>query len=351
MKVKSAGSSSDVVLVTENSASTTAWKRASTSFDVTGGDPNSTTLPITLLFDSSDARDSYGAYIDNVILLPVDLGCPTVYMFCGHSDDVITLCKVDSAMSCVWKLKTASPAIGTFDYPDKLACSFTATAPGKNTIQLEIGNEVVWEKPIEVLPVQPRSAWGAESPVIAMLEGMPSVNAITVHHSSASSYGIAEIKRIQDEHMGKGIYALTHEAWADIGYQFVLDPRTTTDDTIVDFYEARQLEGAGLAGGPFTKGSAVKLKNTAAGISVCVLGNYDLDGLLTVADIFTEDKKKNLEKVLTALCRRYKVDSSKITYHQDLAQQQPRSEDTICPGTRIIVQMRQLIEEAKKNLK
>jgi pimeloyl-ACP methyl ester carboxylesterase len=73
VKVKSAGSSSDVLLVTKNSASTTTWKRASVSFEITGGNPNSTTLPITLLFDSSDARDSYGAYIDNILLLPVGI--------------------------------------------------------------------------------------------------------------------------------------------------------------------------------------------------------------------------------------------------------------------------------------
>jgi hypothetical protein len=73
VKVKSAGSSNDVLLVTKNAASTTTWKRASVSFEITGGNPNSTTLPITLLFDSSDARDSYGAFIDNIMLVPVEM--------------------------------------------------------------------------------------------------------------------------------------------------------------------------------------------------------------------------------------------------------------------------------------
>jgi len=70
VKVKSTGSSTDVTLVTKNSASSTEWKRASATFDVSGGNPNTTQLPITVQFDSTDARDSYGAYIDNVILLP-----------------------------------------------------------------------------------------------------------------------------------------------------------------------------------------------------------------------------------------------------------------------------------------
>ena len=71
-KLKVDESSTEIVLVTKNSASVTAWQRASTTFEITGGNPNSTTLPITLRFDSSDARDSYGAHIDNIILVPLE---------------------------------------------------------------------------------------------------------------------------------------------------------------------------------------------------------------------------------------------------------------------------------------
>jgi hypothetical protein len=46
-KLKVDGSSTEIVLVTKNSASVTAWQRASTTFEITGGNPNSTTLPIT----------------------------------------------------------------------------------------------------------------------------------------------------------------------------------------------------------------------------------------------------------------------------------------------------------------
>jgi hypothetical protein len=63
----------EYLLATENAASTIAWKRASTTFEVTGGNPNLATLPITLIFDIADAADSYGAYIDNVLLLPVEI--------------------------------------------------------------------------------------------------------------------------------------------------------------------------------------------------------------------------------------------------------------------------------------
>jgi Bacterial TSP3 repeat len=99
VKVKSAGSSSDVVLVTKNSASTSTWNRASTTFAVTGGDPNSNTLPITLLFDSSDARDSYGAYIDNVFLLPLDIQVKRPQNLSG---DWAKSGKVIDNLLCVW---------------------------------------------------------------------------------------------------------------------------------------------------------------------------------------------------------------------------------------------------------
>jgi hypothetical protein len=73
VKVKSQGSTSAVTLVTKNGASTTEWKRAIATFDITGGNPNVTNLPVTLMFDSTDESDGRGAYIDNVILLPFDI--------------------------------------------------------------------------------------------------------------------------------------------------------------------------------------------------------------------------------------------------------------------------------------
>ena len=70
VKVKSEGGS-DLTLVAKNGAAV-AWKRATASFDISGGNPNLTQIPVTLKFDIADAPDSYGAFIDNVILLPVE---------------------------------------------------------------------------------------------------------------------------------------------------------------------------------------------------------------------------------------------------------------------------------------
>ena len=61
------------LLASTTTASTNTWQRASVSFAVAGGDPAQAQLPITLLFDIADAADSFGAYIDNVILLPIEM--------------------------------------------------------------------------------------------------------------------------------------------------------------------------------------------------------------------------------------------------------------------------------------
>ena len=61
------------LLASTTTASTNTWQRASVSFAVAGGDPAAAQLPITLLFDIADAADSFGAYIDNVILLPLEV--------------------------------------------------------------------------------------------------------------------------------------------------------------------------------------------------------------------------------------------------------------------------------------
>jgi hypothetical protein len=72
----SSGSASDVVLATKNTTSFTEWKRAFTSFEITGGNPNLTLLPVTLHFDTADSpasyANSYGAYIAKVMLGPVE---------------------------------------------------------------------------------------------------------------------------------------------------------------------------------------------------------------------------------------------------------------------------------------
>lgn len=73
VKVKPEGGS-EVTLVTENNAKL-KWERATVGFDVSGGDPDRKEIKVTLKFDIgvADPADSFGAFIDNVILLPGEM--------------------------------------------------------------------------------------------------------------------------------------------------------------------------------------------------------------------------------------------------------------------------------------
>jgi hypothetical protein len=54
-----------------------SWKRALVTFSVSGGNPSLTALPIDIKFDIEQAgADSYGVFIDNVILIPVEFITP-----------------------------------------------------------------------------------------------------------------------------------------------------------------------------------------------------------------------------------------------------------------------------------
>ena len=290
-----------------------------------------------------------------LLLVPVAVSCPELYMFSAHSGDKVDLCKV-SAITCEWKLKTAVPAIGAFDHPTDSACSFSATAPGKNTIQLVVGGKVAWEKPTEVLDLKSRAAWGAEPVDMSGMSGvmrdppgtgtpLTSILGLTYHHAGNTGDGIAEIQHIQQEHKAEGIpYSFPikfggHENWGDIGYHFVM----AKDGTV---YEARQLEAApGSPGGPYTLGADVYGKNTAAGIGICMLGNYNTEA-------FTAAHQKDLEKAITAICRRYKLTSNRITYHKALRNSPPvvSDKDTDCPGTNVILKANEMRDHIFQNL-
>lgn len=94
VKVKSEGGT-DVTLITKSNASTT-WKRAITSFDVSGGNPNDAQIPVTLKFDSTDAADSYGVFIDSVMLTSVEIE-PDANM-AGIIGDMVKSAKADSTI-------------------------------------------------------------------------------------------------------------------------------------------------------------------------------------------------------------------------------------------------------------
>ncbi len=318
---------------------------------IAAGQTLSPSIDLTPAFTTNPTGNTAHSEQVTLRLLPVEVNCPELYMFSGHSGDKVELSKV-SGIVCEWKLKTAVPAIGTFNHPADSACSFTATAPGKNAIQLLVGGNVAWEKPIEVQDLKARTAWGAEAVDMSGMSGvmrnppttgppLTQILGVTYHHSANAGDGVAEILRIQREHKAEGFpYNLPvilggHENWGDIGYHFVM----TKDGTV---YVGRELEAApGTFGGPYTLGADVKNNNTAAGIGICMLGNYDTEA-------FSQTHQKNLEKVLTAICRRYKLTTSTLSYHAARSVTQPT---THCPGANVIPKSQEIADHVRQYFK
>jgi hypothetical protein len=272
-------------------------------------------------------------------LVPVEVNCPELYMFSGHTGDKVELCKASG--TCEWKLKSASPAIGTFDHPTDLACSFTATTKGKNTIQLVMGGNVVWEKPTEVIEIVTRAGWGAVAPK-AHTQTMPDFQHATLHHTSNTNTGAAEMLRIQQLHMSLFPYVMPFgpfkgKNFDDIGYHFIMDKAGVV-------YEGRQLEAApGTPGGPYTKGEHVGSNNTVAGIGFCTMGDYEgTEG----NEPWPATRQKDLEKAVSALCRHYKIPASKLSYHNALA----LPPGSLCPGSNYIPTIPDIIKHVTENL-
>jgi len=271
-------------------------------------------------------------------LLPVEVNCPELYMFGGHKNDVVELCKV-SGITCQWKLKDLSPVIGTFDHPTDSACSFTATAPGKNIIQLLIGGNVVWEKPTEILQIKSRADWGAVA-AKTHTQTMPTIQNITLHHTSNTGTGWDEMQRIQKLHMSLFPYNLFGgKDFDDIGYHLIMDKNG-------DVFEGRKIEGApGMLGGPYAKGEHVGSNNTVAGFGLCTMGDYEAS---EGNEAWPAARQKSIEKVISAVCRRHKLTKDKISYHKAMALS---SSPSSCPGSNYIPAIPDIIKHVEENLR
>ena len=84
-------------------------------------------------------------------------------------------------------------------------------------------------------------------------------------------------------------------------------------------------------------------KGTPAGIGICMLGNYNTEA-------FTAAHQKDLEKALSAICRRYKLTANKLTYHQALAAKPIVYETTDCPGSNVIEKANEILDHFRQNL-
>ena len=220
--------------------------------------------------------------------------------------------------------------------PTDTACSFTATTEDTNTIQLAIGGNVVWEKVTEVIKIISRATWGAYAADTTKLSTTPTLNGITFHHSSNTDDGAAEVLDIQDMHMQKSVIYWPRDGngWGDIGYHFLMDKAGNV-------YQGRELEAApGKIDGPYTLGSHVEMNNTAAGIGICILGDYH------GTEVFPAARQESLEKAISAIARRYNLISDKVSYHQARATTNP----TDCPGSNVILKAAEIIKNVARNL-
>lgn len=291
---------------------------------------------------------------EQALFLPVAPSAAEIYMFSGHDGDVVNFSvAIGSDLHCEWRLKNPEAQLGLFaagktsawggsaigtdvrfraggEGSPNVSGHIRAQFPGRNSVELWVEGARVWEKPIEVVEIRPRSAWGAEPAKVEKLEGMPSVNCVTLHHTASNEFGSREVLNIQKHHTAWGFYYIGGKSWGDIGYHFLLDPSDPDPQAPVALYEGRQLEGLGLSGGPWTKASAVLMKNTVAGINVSMLGNYH-----TLEETFTALRAKRAEKVLSALFLRYALSGEMLRTHRGLASLEPVLEPTVCPGWQV----------------
>jgi hypothetical protein len=292
---------------------------------------------------------------EQAVFVPVAPGASEVYMFSGHDGDVVNLsAAAGSDLRCEWRLKNVNPPLGRFasgatvDWGSS-AVGTTARfraglegspnvsghsrgqSPGRNWLELWIEGVRVWEKPVEVVEIKPRAAWGAEPAKVEKLEGMRAPDCVTLHHTARNKFGAKEVLNIQKHHTAWGFYFVGGKSWGDIGYHFLLDPSDPDPQAPVSLYEGRSLEGLGLSGGPWTKASAVLMKNTLAGINLTMLGDYH-----KLEETFDELRAKRAEKVLTALFMRYGIAGEMLRTHRGLASLEPVVEPTVCPGWQVI---------------
>jgi hypothetical protein len=75
-----------------------------------------------------------------------------------------------------------------------------------------------------------------------------------------------------------------------------------------------------------------------------MLGNYETEA-------FTAAHRKNLEKSLSAICRRYKLTADKVSYHAARAKVVPVVETTACPGANVQAQWKNISDHVTENLK
>lgn len=271
-----------------------------------------------------------------VVLLPMALKSDELVTLHGHPGDAFELCHVPG-IPCTWIFSNPFMNVGTFDYPDDSQCSFIPRAGGVNQIQMWIGNSLIWERPVLVYPVISREEWNAVAPK-PHKEIMSGFQHLTLHHSSNTASGYSEMRRIQRIHMSLFPYNFFGgKDFYDIGYHFVVDKEGRV-------FEGRRLESApGSRFGPYTKGEHVGSNNTVAGLGLCMMGDFES----------TEGDEQlgywaqvGLQRIIAALCLRYRITAQQISYHRVLSVGSP----SLCPGSNFIPKIPEIIQRVSETI-
>ncbi|GAB4145484.1 MAG: hypothetical protein Fur0037_13400 [Planctomycetota bacterium] len=162
----------------------------------------------------------------------------------------------------------------------------------------------------EALHIEPRAEWHPLRTIGQRLDPMGRIFRITVHHSAMPFRDTSpdrcaeEIRMIQRAHMNS-----PDRHYGDIGYHFLIDPA------------GRVWEGRDLR----YQGAHARADNNRGNIGICLLGNF-VRG--SGGQSPTAPQIASLERLLEALCRRYRIGVDEILGHRDFV-------TTECPGPRL----------------
>ena len=149
-----------------------------------------------------------------------------------------------------------------------------------------------------------RSYWAKGAPIPSRINPMGTPNRITIHHDGMPPFSgtrqsevAARIELIRRAHLNRD----GGNRWGDIGYHFVVDRAGRT-------WEARPIK---------YQGAHVKNQNEQ-NIGILCLGNFE-------EQFPSRDQVRGLEILVVNLRRQYRIPTSRVRTHQELA-------STLCPG-------------------
>ena len=154
-----------------------------------------------------------------------------------------------------------------------------------------------------VTGIMPRSRWTSSGVIASRANPMNGISRITVHHEGNVFSGSADVNSIARKlsNIRNGHINRRPEAFADIGYHYIVDPAGRV-------WEGRPLK---------FQGAHVEKRNEH-NLGIMVMGNFE-EQKPTTAQLAT------LERFVIDQMRRYRVSAGNLFTHKELG-------GTLCPG-------------------